>query len=211
MQKLEDQVDIEWRCLDPRTETLQTQGDYPERLERWQLGTTGVPFIDASMRFLRDKGWINFRMRAMLVSFAAYHCWLDWRDVHPFLAQQFTDYEPGIHLCQLQMQSGTTGINSLRVYNPVKQGQDQDPTGEFIRQWVPEIAHRETAAIHSPRIDTGQLSLFQQPESYPSSIVELSTAARAAKDAVYNARKSDPSVAQQIYAKHGSRRKRKRK
>lgn len=211
MQKLEDQVDIEWKCLDPRTENLRTRGDYPERLERWQLGTTGVPFIDASMRFLRDKGWINFRMRAMLVSFASYHCWLDWRDIHPFLARQFTDYEPGIHLCQLQMQSGTTGINSIRVYNPIKQGLDQDPNGEFIRKWVPEIASRPNADLHAPRIESGQLSLFQQPESYPSALVDLASSARDAKSIIYGARKSNKEVSQKIYQKHGSRKKRNRR
>ena len=94
MQKLEDQVDIEWKCLDPRTEQLRPSGQYSDRLHAWIHGTTGVPMVDACMRFLRHTGWINFRMRAMLVSFACYHLWLDWREIHPHLAQMFTDYEP---------------------------------------------------------------------------------------------------------------------
>ena len=72
-------------------------------------------------------GWINFRMRAMLVSFAAYNLWLDWRRFGSHLARCFLDYEPGIHYPQLQMQSGVTGINAMRVYSVTKQAKDQDP------------------------------------------------------------------------------------
>ena len=81
------------------------------------------------MRQLRATGWLNFRMRAMLVSFAAYHLWLHWREPGLFLARQFLDFEPGIHWSQMQMQSGTTGINTLRIYSPSKQARDQDPQG----------------------------------------------------------------------------------
>ena len=106
--------------------------------------------IDACMRSLIATGWLNFRMRAMLMSFASYHLWLDWRITAPYLASLFTDYEPGIHYSQVQMQSGTTGINSIRIYNPIKQGIDQDPDGTFIRQWIPELKQMDTTYIHMP-------------------------------------------------------------
>jgi hypothetical protein len=83
--------------------------------------------VDACMRQLCATGWLNFRMRAMLVSFAAYHLWLHWRAPGLFLARQFLDFEPGIHWSQMQMQSGTTGINTLRIYSPAKQARDHDP------------------------------------------------------------------------------------
>ena len=116
----------------------------------WKNGTTGYPFVDACMRYLRTNGWINFRMRAMLVSFASYQLWLDWKKTSKHLAKLFTDYEPGIHYSQFQMQSGTTGINTLRIYNPLKQSYDHDPQGYFIKKWVPELSDIPNKYIHEP-------------------------------------------------------------
>ena len=119
--------------------------------------TTGYPLIDASMRCLRSTGYINFRMRAMLVSFASYDLWLDWRRTSRFLASMFVDYEPGIHYSQFQMQSGVTGINAVRVYNPTKQQQDQDPHGVFVKQWIPNLRSVSDTWIHSPHLLTDDL------------------------------------------------------
>lgn len=102
------------------------------------------------MRCLIDCGWLNFRMRAMLVSFATYNLWLDWKRIAGHLARVFLDYEPGIHYPQLQMQAGTTGINTMRVYNVTKQGKDQDPNGVFIRKYVPELRNVPNEYIHEP-------------------------------------------------------------
>ena len=79
------------------------------------------------MRYLKTTGWLNFRMRAMLVRFASYHLWLDWRSTAPWLGRLFADYEPGIHYSQVQMQSGTTGMNAVRIYNLLNKGLTTTP------------------------------------------------------------------------------------
>ncbi|ADI15382.1 FAD-binding domain-containing protein [Truepera radiovictrix] len=121
-----------------------------ERLEAFAAGRTGYPMVDACMRALQAGGWLNFRMRALLVSFACYHLWLDWRPVGRLLARGWLDYEPGIHWPQLQMQSGVTGVHAPRIYSPAKQARDHDPTGAFIRRWVPELAGLPTHDLAEP-------------------------------------------------------------
>ena len=116
----------------------------------WKEGRTGFPIIDACMRSLIHTGWLPFRMRAMLVSFASYNLLIDWKKSGAYLARLFTDFEPGIHYSQMQMQSGVTGINAIRIYNPIKQSYDQDQEGTFIRKWVNELKHVHAAYIHEP-------------------------------------------------------------
>ncbi|MEE4362225.1 MAG: FAD-binding domain-containing protein, partial [Pseudomonadales bacterium] len=184
MQKLESEPELEWRCFNRALDDLRERPGSEPLLLAWQQGRTGLPFVDACMRALQHHGWINFRMRAMLVAVAAYHLWLDWRDFGPFLARQFVDYEPGIHISQLQMQSGVTGINTLRIYNPVKQGHDQDPEGDFVRRWVPELAAIPGPAIHEPwTLSPGDLDGvgIVLGRSYPLPVVDHLAAARDAR------------------------------
>jgi deoxyribodipyrimidine photo-lyase len=205
IQKLEDEPALEWRCLHPAHETLRPRESDSARLRAWEMGETGVPFVDACMRYLRATGWLNFRMRAMLMSFASYHLWLDWRATGPILARLLTDYEPGIHWSQVQMQSGTTGINTIRMYNPVKQGYDQDPDGQFIRKWLPELAHVPGPYLHTPWAWGAGAKTLQA--RYPAPIVDLAQAGAAARDAIWGLRKSSGfrDVARAVAFKHGSR------
>ncbi len=202
MQKLEDEPALEWRCLHPAYEGLRPAIPDAARLAAWQKGETGLPFVDACMRSLAATGWLNFRMRSMVMAVASYHLWLDWRATGAHLARMFTDYEPGIHWSQVQMQSGTTGINTLRIYNPVKQGMDQDPTGAFTRAWVPELAAVPDVLLQEPWRWDGAGGL-----PYPAPIVDVKQAAAWARDRVWAVRQGDGFRAQaaQVVRKHASR------
>lgn len=198
IQKLEDAPWLEARCLHPAYAALPAHDD--ARLAAWVEGRTGWPFVDACMRSLAATGWLNFRMRAMVMAVASYHLRLDWRQSGAALARLFTDYEPGIHWPQVQMQSGTTGTNIPRIYNPIKQGHDQDPDGDFIRRWVPELAHLPTPFVHEPW-------LADVRPDYPLPLVDHEQAARDARAAITAIRR-DPAhagPARAIVAKHGSR------
>ena len=204
-QKLEDEPELEFRNLHRACDGLRPTSPDTARLEAWCRGETGLPFIDACMRALNATGWMNFRMRAMLMAFASYHLWLDWRKPGEHLARMFTDYEPGIHWPQVQMQSGTTGINTIRIYNPVKQGHDQDPDGAFIRRWLPELSSIPDAFIHEPW--TWDQSHGVLGKTYPEPIVDHLAAARAARETVWAVRKgwAFRQSATAIQEKHGSR------
>lgn len=205
MQKLEDEPRIELACLHAAYEGLRPMQSDPARLHAWSVGETGLPFFDACMRSLWATGWLNFRMRAMVTAVGSYHLWLDWRSHGTVLARLFTDYEPGIHWSQVQMQSGTTGMNTVRIYNPVKQGLDQDPDGVFTRRWCPELAEVPDEFLQEPWRWEGAGRVLGR--SYPEPIVDVKAAAKAARDAVWAVRKGEAFRAEtsRIVAKHASR------
>jgi len=200
MQKLETEPDIETTPMARFYEGLRGEKSDPVRLAAFERGETGYPFVDACMAYLRATGWINFRMRAMLMSFASYHLWLRWQDSGDVLARLFTDYEPGIHWPQSQMQSGVTGINAVRIYSPVKQGHDQDPTGDFTRRWVPALSGLEGKAVHEPWKGDAAIN-------YPPRIVDHMEAVREAKSRIWAIRSTAEAKAeaQAVFEKHGSR------
>ena len=202
MQKLEDDPRIEFENFHRAYDTVRSEVADASLLAAWSEGNTGFPFLDACMRALNRNGWINFRMRAMLMSFASYQLWLPWRESGLHLARKFVDYEPGIHWSQVQMQSGTTGINTMRIYNPVKQGYDQDPRGVFVRAHVPELGKVPDMFIHEPwQWDDAATLAYRAP------IVDLAATARSAREVLHAIRKGagHEAAAREIIDKHGSR------
>lgn len=210
IQKLEDQPDLEHRNLSRLSDGLRPETPNQSLLDAWAVGQTGYPLVDACMRALIAGGWINFRMRAMLISFTSYHLWQPWHWPAQHLARLFLDFEPGIHFSQVQMQSGTTGINAVRIYSPVKQVHDQDPNGHFIRQWCPELAAVPPEFL--PRPDTMPLRVqvtsgCQIGKDYPKPIVENGPAYLRARRRMQALRASPEGrrEAAAIQQRHGSR------
>ena len=202
MQKLETEPELEFRPMARAYEGLRPIPNDETRIRAYEEGRTGYPFVDACLRSLKASGWINFRMRAMLMSFASYHLWLPWRMSGDVLGRWFTDYEAGIHWTQSQMQSGETGINSVRIYSPVKQGYDQDPDGVFVRRWVPELAH-----IEDPKVIQEPWKKDAVPDGYPEPIVDHVAAVKEAKTRIYAVRRQPEAraEAEAVFQRHGSR------
>lgn len=192
IQKFETEYKLEFYATNRAYDDVVWQ-ENEAHLTAWKEGKTGFPLVDACMRCLHETGYINFRMRALLVSFLCHVLYQNWRNGVTHLANLFLDFEPGIHYPQFQMQAAVTGLNTIRIYNPIKQSKEHDPDGSFIRRWVPELAACNTAYVHCP----WEMSPEEQQKAkcllgndYPMPIVDLENALKKAKDTLYTFKKS---------------------
>ena len=198
IQRLESAPSMEFEALNPAYRKLRYSNN-TKLLDAWQYGRTGLPLIDACMRCLAATGFLNFRMRAMVVSAGCFGLAQSWQSLHYPLARVFLDYEPGIHFSQIQMQAGIVGINTLRVYSPHKQLLDQDPEALFIKRWIPEL--REFDATEIARYEQRSLG------DYPEPVTDIKSNTRIIRDQVYAIRQSDAgkTASAKVLHEHGSR------
>ncbi|MBM3382904.1 MAG: deoxyribodipyrimidine photolyase [Betaproteobacteria bacterium] len=197
MQKLENFPEMEIREQNAALARLRPEMSDDE-FGRWTQGLTGFPLVDACLRSVHHTGFLNFRMRAMLMSFATHLMWRDWRAPSWDLARAFLDFEPGIHFAQVQMQAAVTGNNQIRIYNPLKQSEENDSECRFIKHWVPELKEVPCERIHA---------CLDLPSGYPKPIVDLRAAMSHARENLF-ARFREPDVraeARVVQDKLGSR------
>lgn len=206
IQRLETSPNMPDVAIHPDYDKIEYDNQY---LEQYKTGMTGEPLIDACIRCLNQTGFINFRMRAMLVSYGIFGLDIDWREIGKFLATVFYDYEPGIHWSQIQMQAGVTGINTIRVYSPHKQLLDQDPNCIFVKKWIPQLRELTTEQIHNYHNESFNKLTDGQ---YPDPIVDFKTASKINKAKTYAVRSATTKESsQKIFVIHGSRKARPKK
>lgn len=215
VQKFEMEERVEFENFNRAFDQLQ-QPKNEAYIKAWQEGNTGVPIVDAAMRCLKQTGYLNFRMRALLVSFFTHLLWQKWQHASTHLASLFLDFEPGIHFPQLQMQAGTTGIHTLRIYNPIKNAYKHDADSSFTLKYVPELKRIPIHFVHEPWLITPMeqaMYNFYVGEDYPSPIINLESTRKHASDEIWGIIQSKPSKkeGQHILKKHTIRGARKKK
>ena len=140
-------------------------GEKLARFTAWCEGNTGYPMVDASMRQLNKMGWMNFRMRAMCVTFLTINCGVSWHHGANYFMSRLVDGNIAINHWQWQAQAGITNPMSktFRIYNPTKNLEDKDPYLQFIYYWIPELK-----GYSKPQILAGE---YEQ-SSYPLPILD---------------------------------------
>lgn len=137
-----------------------------EEIEAWQEGRTGYPVVDAGMRQLRHEGWMHNRARLLTASFLAKTLYVDWRIGARHFLSLLVDGDIANNQMNWQWMAGTgTDSRPNRVLNPVTQGKRYDPSGAYVRRWVPELAGITGSAVHEPwKLKAKERAAYDYPE-----------------------------------------------
>ena len=165
----------EWYCDD------ELDSDKQKLFTAWCEGKTGYPMVDASMRQLNQIGWMNFRMRAMCVTFLTINCGVSWHHGARYYMSRLVDGNIAINHWQWQAQAGSLNpmSNTFRIYNPTKNLQDKDPTLQFVYCWIPELRG------HSMQ----QLLAGEYKSNYPQPILDWKQTRKVNGKIISNLRK----------------------
>ncbi|MBM3717409.1 MAG: deoxyribodipyrimidine photo-lyase [Actinobacteria bacterium] len=160
-----------WQNLQPKMDSmrLDTDAAAEARFDRFCRGETGYPIVDAGIRQMLGSGWMHNRVRMIVASFLVKDLHLPWQWGARFFMERLVDADiaSNNHGWQWTAGTGTDAAPYFRVFNPVSQGQKFDPTGEYVRRWVPELAEVDTKHIHEP----WTLGVFA-PADYPAPMVD---------------------------------------
>ncbi|MCJ8146919.1 deoxyribodipyrimidine photo-lyase [Acinetobacter sp. A3.8] len=171
----EETIHIAWR-------------DNDSDLRSWQNGETGFPIIDAAMRQLKHTGWMHNRLRMIVAMFLTKNLLIDWRSGEQWFMQHLIDGDLAANNggWQWSASTGTDSVPYFRIFNPITQSKKFDPHGEFIRAWLPELAHLDEKAIHEPYKSAKKSSEEIDTLDYPKPIVDLKQSRQRALDAFKN-------------------------
>jgi deoxyribodipyrimidine photo-lyase len=122
------------------------------KFEAWKQGKTGYPMVDAGMRQLLADGWVHNRVRMIVASFLIKDLHIEWQRGADWFEENLTDFDPAsnAHGWQWTAGCGTDASPYYRVFNPILQGYKFDPRGNYVRKYVPELAHILDDGIHEP-------------------------------------------------------------
>jgi deoxyribodipyrimidine photo-lyase len=184
-QKLADWPGWTTRSVNPVFRGLFRERHDPDLDRAWREGETGFPLVDAAMRALRQTGYINFRLRALVSTFYVYVLKQWWRRGADYMYEQLIDADAAINYTQWQSQCNLTGVHPVRVYDPAKQIREYDPDGEYIRRYVPELA--DLPDEHLPRPERAPESVqadcgVDVGTDYPYPVVEYDHEAAQARE-----------------------------
>ncbi|MGE7919264.1 cryptochrome/photolyase family protein [Viridibacillus sp. NPDC093762] len=169
--------------------TFQWEGTSSD-FNKWTLGQTGYPLVDAGMRELQATGYMHNRVRMVVASFLVKHLLVPWTEGSKWFAQKLIDFDVANNAMGWQWTTGC-GIDSapyFRIFNPVAQGKRFDPNGDYVRQWIPELKHLPKKFIHQPWEASEEilaLAHIELGKDYPFPIVEHNFARKRALQA-YN-------------------------
>jgi deoxyribodipyrimidine photo-lyase len=178
------------RPMQARFAAYPWRADYADLLRAWRRGQTGYPMVDAGMRQLWRTGWMHNRVRMLVASFLIKNCRVPWQEGARWFWDTLVDADLASNTLGWQWTAGcgTDAAPYFRIFNPVRQGQQFDPDGAYVRRWVRELAERPASTIHRPQTlrPTERQNRDAMPEPpYPAPVVDFA-ASRAEALAGYD-------------------------